>query len=244
MGNWKLNPVTLAEAKALTHILNDKIQDINDLLEVVIAPSFLHLSSVNDIKNTHIKLMAQDVSIQDKESGAFTGDVSAAQLASMGVDYILVGHSERRQYQQENDQILIDKITAATNQGLQVVLCVGEDAQQRQQQQHQQTISQQLHNVLTQLPEIKQLTVAYEPVWAIGTGLTAEVADIQAMHLHIRQQITAIYPSYQHTSLLYGGSVKPENVAGIAACADVDGVLVGGASLKPEQFLDIVTSFR
>lgn len=242
MGNWKMNPASCEEAKLLISDLSHA--EIQDSANMVVAPSFLHLSYAVEQLNNHIYVMAQNGCAYEPSNGAFTGDVSAAQLADMGIKMILVGHSERRQYHQEADNTLINIMQHALAHELTVVFCVGEQQSEREAGQHFSVVEAQVESVLNVvMPDASKLIIAYEPVWAIGTGLSASAADAQAMHAHIRQVISQINPDYEQVSILYGGSVKPENAVELATCVDVDGALVGGASLNAAQFLDIYRAF-
>lgn len=242
-GNWKMNK-TLAEAKdLLTTIEHQLITPIS--ATVVLIPPFPFLATLQaSVLNQAICLGAQDCSAHAQ--GAYTGEVSAAALKSVGCSYVLVGHSERRLYHSETEGVLIEKTKQALQAGLHVILCVGESLEQRRSNQHEQTVSQQLLSVLSTLSsnERHQLTIAYEPVWAIGTGETATPAQAQAMHAFIRQLISEQYglALSQRISILYGGSCNAQNAAELLACADIDGGLIGGASLKANDFVKIIYS--
>lgn len=251
MGNWKLNPASLHSAKQLAYELSQACSTNNTqntpTVHMAVAPTFVHLQHVQQNLTSHISLMAQDISLHNQATGAFTGDVSGVLLKDIGVSHVLVGHSERRSYLQETAPILTKKIQAAHGAGINVVYCVGESLAERENEQHFSCIEQQLNEVLTPLlPQLNttNLIIAYEPVWAIGTGRSAEVADIQHMHQHIRDVLATLNADFADISILYGGSVKPENAASIAACEQVDGALVGGAALNAAHFLDIANAFR
>ncbi|HAC23965.1 MAG TPA: triose-phosphate isomerase, partial [Cytophagales bacterium] len=178
------------------------------------------------------------------DSGAYTGEVSAAMLKSMNIPYVILGHSERRQYFGEDGQLLAKKVDAALRHGLTPIFCCGEPLDVREKNQHIELVKKQVEEALFHLDAaaIQKIVIAYEPVWAIGTGKTATTAQAQEMHAVIRQQLAAKYGHTvaQEISILYGGSVKPDNAKELFACADVDGGLVGGASLKSRDFVEII----
>ncbi|MEC7119817.1 MAG: triose-phosphate isomerase [Pseudomonadota bacterium] len=243
IGNWKMHPASPTEAVALaTALAKQPIEGC----QLAVAPTLLHLLSVQDcLRQTSIRLAAQDLSIQ-RHTGAHTGDVSADILHAAGVDLVLVGHSERRMDHQEHDGIVTQKLMAAASAGLTVVLCIGEQLSQREAGQAEAVVLTQLTAQLEQIPAAvwqAQILVAYEPVWAIGTGRTASPADAQQMHAAIRTCLRAYDIRLENTPILYGGSVKPDNAASLAACADIDGALVGGAALEAASFLAIAQAF-
>ena len=225
VGNWKMN-LTRAEAKALAAGLIDTKADL------VLCPSFVWLADVQEmIKNSALKLGAQDCSPEDK--GAFTGDISAPMLKEFGVSHVILGHSERRQQHQESSAAVKAKAETAIGHGLIPIICVGELDTDRDAGRQEEIVGRQLAE---SLPETGEYVVAYEPVWAIGTGKTATIADIMAMHGFIRKALPAPVDRSAQTIILYGGSVKAANAAEIMAVPNVDGVLVGGASLQAEEF--------
>ncbi|ROR93478.1 triosephosphate isomerase [Salana multivorans] len=246
VGNWKLNldhlqAIDLVQKLAWT--LKDAEHDY-DLTEVVVAPTFTSLRSVQtlvDGDKLPIKYASQDVS--SHASGAYTGEVSAEQLAKLGVSFAIIGHSERREYHNETDELVNAKILAALGQGITPILCVGEPLEVRQASEHVAYTLAQLDGALAGLsPEqVGGIVVAYEPVWAIGTGEVATPDDAQEMAQAIRARVAETVDADVAAGLriLYGGSVKADNVKEIMAGADVDGALVGGASLKVDQFAPI-----
>jgi triosephosphate isomerase len=242
--NWKMYK-TVAEAESFLKDFAPKLTGPLDC-DVALCPSFVLLPAVKAaIGGAPIALGAQNLS--DQKEGAFTGEVSGAMLKSVGCDYVIIGHSERRQYNGETDAIVNRKIVAAFQNGLVPIVCVGETLGEREANKTLDVVNRQVKGALEGLPsaETKRLVIAYEPVWAIGTGKTASPAQAQEVHLAIRDILKDQYGS--QTSLvvriLYGGSVKPDNVAELMGCPDIDGGLVGGASLKPDSFLEIV-NFR
>ncbi len=243
-GNWKMHENHL-EAIALVQKLAFTLTDRDyDFVEVAVLPPFTGLRSVQtliDGDKLRIAYGAQDLSPYD--SGAYTGDVSGPMLAKLGCDYVLAGHSERRQHHHESDELVNAKVQAALRSELTPILCVGEPLDIRQSGQHVPHCTGQLDRSLKGIPAaaVAAMVIAYEPIWAIGTGEVATPADAQEMSSAIRSRISEIHDAETATSvrILYGGSVKPDNVAPIMAQPDVDGALVGGASLDAGQFAQI-----
>ena len=240
-GNWKLNK-TIAEACELATQLVTGIEQIDDR-EVVIAPTFTALSSVrNIIKNSPIQLAGQNC--YPEESGAFTGEISPLFLRDAGCQYVIIGHSERRQLLGETDEFIQQKIVKSLESGLKPILCIGETLEQREKGQMFSVLSQQIKGALEDLTsdQMTTLVVAYEPVWAIGTGKTASTDQAQEAHAFIRKLLEELFHQdvADRTRILYGGSVKPNNVDDLMAEKDIDGALVGGASLTAEDFIRII----
>jgi triosephosphate isomerase (TIM) len=211
---------------------------------MVICPPFPYLPLIQDFLSRHqspLGLGAQDC--HGKTQGAFTGDISAAMLADIGCAYVILGHSERRQYHAETDTQIAEKIQTAQAAGLTAILCIGETMAERQAGQTENVLSLQLNGCLAPLPDAAKLIIAYEPVWAIGTGLNANADDIQAAHRHIRQELMRHFgPGGGKIPVVYGGSVKPSNAKATLATPGVDGALIGGASLTFQDFRDIYLS--
>jgi triosephosphate isomerase (TIM) len=243
-GNWKMNENHL-EAIALVQKLAFTLTDRDfDLVEAAVLPPFTALRSVQTLiegDKLRISYGAQDLS--PHESGAYTGDVSGSMLAKLGCEYVLAGHSERRQYHAETDELVNAKVRAALTWGLTPILCVGESLEVRQAGEHLEFCIGQLDRSLDGIPpaDVAAMVIAYEPVWAIGTGEVATPQDAQEMSAAIRSRISEIHDAETGFSvrILYGGSVKPGNIAPIMAQPDVDGALVGGASLDAGQFAQI-----
>ncbi len=240
-GNWKLNNTTQQAAELVTLLKRD-LGEVNDV-DIVVCPVFTALSVMADIlTESNIHLGAQNLHWED--SGAFTGEVSAPLLKEIGVQYVIIGHSERRQYFGETNQTVNKKIRAALNHGLTPIVCVGEVLAQRESNQTFEVIRTQCKESLAgfNADEIKRMIIAYEPVWAIGTGKTATPAQAQEVHKFIRELLTKTHneEAAQTLRIQYGGSVKPENTAELMAQKDIDGALVGGASLKADSFIQIV----
>ena len=238
-GNWKMN-MTLDES---VNLINELKQISTNDLDIKIAPSFTNLNkAVSLLDSSEIEVIAQNVHFKDR--GAFTGEISIEMLKSVGVHSVIIGHSERRKYFNENDFILYEKAKMAIDNSMNIIFCVGEELSEREKGNHFELIKNQIIRGLFGLDtdKIKNLVVAYEPVWAIGTGKTAENYQIQEMHEFIRKLFNDKYGNNisQRIRILYGGSVKPNNAKEIFLLKDVDGGLVGGASLNFSDFNAIV----
>lgn len=244
-GNWKLNK-TIIEAVTLTTEIANLVDDISNV-EIVVAPVFTALSSVhNKIQDTNIQLAAQDIYWED--SGAFTGEVSAPMLKDVGCDYVIIGHSERRQYFGETNQTINKKVKAALSHNLKPIICIGELLEEREAGKTESVIDDHVKGGIVDLTEseMESCVIAYEPVWAIGTGKTATPDQAQEVHSFIRNILKDCYSDKLATKIRiqYGGSVKPENAAELMSQQDVDGALVGGASLEAESFAQIIKQSR
>ena len=236
-GNWKMNGNLASNAALVSALAAIPLQ-----IKVVIAPPSIYLvSTANQLVDSSIALAAQNVAAEAQQ-GAFTGEISAQMLNDVGVTYAIVGHSERRQYYGETDSLVAKKCIRLQEQGIQPIICVGETLAEREAGQAESVVSRQLKAVIDGcgIDLLAQAVIAYEPVWAIGTGKTATPADAQAIHAFLRQ-LVAIYDKNiaDNLSILYGGSVKADNAASLFAMPDIDGALVGGASLVANDFLDI-----
>ena len=244
-GNWKMN-TTLPEGLALAKGLNEALKGKTLKCDVVIGTPFIHLASVvAAIDTTKIGVAAQNCA--DKEKGAYTGEVSAAMVASTGAKYVILGHSERRQYYHETAEILKTKVNLALGNGLTPIFCIGEVLEEREAGKHFDVVDEQVKDSLFDLSveDFGKLVIAYEPVWAIGTGKTATAEQAQEIHAHIRKTIAGKYGQAvaDNCSILYGGSMNAENAKDLVAKPDVDGGLIGGASLSVDKFLPIVEAF-
>ena len=238
-GNWKMN-MTLDES---VNLINELKQISTNDVDIKIAPSFTNLNkAVSLLDSSEIEVIAQNVHFEER--GAFTGEISIEMLKSVGVFSIIIGHSERRKYFNENDSILSKKAKMAIDNSLNIIFCIGEELSEREKGNHFELIKNQIINGLFDLDkdQIKNVVIAYEPVWAIGTGKTAENYQIQEMHEFIRKLFNDKYGSdiSQQIRILYGGSVKPNNAEEIFSLNDVDGGLIGGASLNFSDFNAIV----
>lgn len=239
-GNWKMN-CTPAETKELITSMVASEKSEPEVVTIV-CPPFTSLSVAAELlSNSSIALGAQNLS--EHESGAYTAEISASMLVAAGVKYVIVGHSERRQHYHETDSLINAKLKTALNNGLFPIFCVGETLKEREAGNSREVVSGQLLNGVNGLSveNLKSLIVAYEPVWAIGTGKTATPEMAQDMHKFIRENLAKIEPAIANsTPILYGGSVKPDNAAGLLNQPDIDGALVGGASLSADSFMKII----
>ncbi len=240
-GNWKLHK-TLAETKELAARLADELADI-DAIDIVIAPVFTSLTTAAEaIKGSAVKLAAQNCYPED--TGAFTGEVSPTLLKDAGCEYVIIGHSERRQLLDETNLFINRKLLKTLEAGLQPIFCIGETLHERESDQMLEVLTEQVKGGLANLTaeQMKNVVIAYEPVWAIGTGKTATDEQAQEAHSFIRGLLQGLFSQEVAlaTRILYGGSVKPNNVDGLMAMDDIDGALVGGASLKAEDFIRLV----
>lgn len=239
-GNWKMNK-NLQEGKELCSSIMSQIGESNR--EVIIGVPYIHLASLAELtKGTALKIAAQNC--HHELSGAYTGEISAAMLADLGIDYAIIGHSERRSYNGENNALLVKKVDSALSQNLKVIYCCGETIEERRLGDHFNLVENQIQEGIFHLSAdvMKNIVIAYEPIWAIGTGETATSSQAQEIHSHIRK---VIYKKYgpdlaESTSILYGGSCKPSNAKELFSQKDIDGGLIGGASLKAEDFISII----
>jgi len=246
-GNWKMNK-NLTESQALITEIRGIVRDENtNKAEIIICPTSLVLASASKLLDgSTVKLGAQNCHFED--SGAFTGELSASMLKSAGVTHVIIGHSERRQYFNETNEMLSKKASAAIKQGLTVLFCVGETKEERESNTHFDVIKNQISEGLFHLTskEMESIVVAYEPVWAIGTGLTASSDQAEEIHAYIRSLIQEKFGDEiaQNTSILYGGSVKPDNAVELFSRENIDGGLIGGAALKARDFFDIIIAIK
>lgn len=241
-GNWKMNG-TAGDALALIGDICETLKsspDLYDHNDFVVCPPHLHVSMISNSVESHSEQLSvgiQDCSVND--FGAYTGDTSAAMAAELGCKYAILGHSERREYQQEMDELVAQKAAAAHKQNLIAIICVGETDEQRDAGQEKEVVGSQLDKSIPLGSNAVNTVIAYEPVWAIGTGKTATPEDVAEMHEFIREKLKEKLEDSQDVRILYGGSVKPSNAAELFAVPNVDGALIGGASLKAEDFLSI-----
>ncbi len=245
-GNWKMNTLK-EEAHELASEIIKLLTDEKITAFVILAPPFIHLSTVMEIIKNEKRISVAAQNCSDKKSGAYTGEVSAAMIKSHGASAVIIGHSERRSYFNETDAMLAEKVKLALENNLQPIFCCGETLHQRESKKHFDVINEQLTNGLFHLTaaDFTKSVIAYEPVWAIGTGVTASPDQAQEMHKFIRDIVSKKYGESvaDDTSILYGGSCNEKNAKELFALADVDGGLIGGASLKAESFVAIIKSF-
>ncbi len=236
---------TREEGLALVSELTNMIRDeVRSNVQVVLCPPFVHLTAVGKLIESYDNVSLGAQNCHQKTSGAYTGEISAAMLQSIGVQYVILGHSERRQYFGESNQLLKEKVDIALQTGLTPIFCCGESLQQREEGIHMDFVRSQLTESLFHLSneQLRRIVIAYEPIWAIGTGKTATNAQAQEMHATLRAHLATKYGAglAGEIRILYGGSVNAGNAAELFASPDVDGGLVGGASLKSREFTDIV----
>ena len=245
-GNWKMNK-TLQEGTAFISELKQTLAGKSLGCDVVIGAPFIHLATIAEqAKDSAIGIAAENCA--DKAEGAYTGEVSAAMVASTGARYVILGHSERRAYYGENDAILSEKLALALANGLTPIFCIGEVKEEREAGKHFEVVAQQLEGTVFGLSaeDFSKVVLAYEPVWAIGTGLTASSAQAQEVHAHVRQLIASKYNAQiaEDCTILYGGSCNASNAKELFGQPDIDGGLIGGASLSVEKFLPIIEAFN
>ena len=242
-GNWKMN-TTVAEGVKLATEVNAALNGVDAKCEVVICVPFTHLTSCKAVCGEKLHLGAENCA--DHTKGAYTGEVSASMVASTGADYVILGHSERRAYYGETVEMLAEKTKLALENNLKVIFCIGEVLEEREAGKQNEVVKAQLESVFSLSAEdFGKIVLAYEPVWAIGTGKTATDEQAEEIHAYIRSLIAEKYGDQvaDDTTILYGGSCKPSNAKGLFAKPNVDGGLIGGASLDAESFMGIVTAF-
>ena len=242
-GNWKMNK-NYDEGRSLANAVVNKLQTSNTL--VVLGTPFIHLKGVHHIIQGINNLFLSAQNCHQEDGGAYTGEISASMLQSVGCSYVILGHSERREYFQEGDELIAAKVNKVLAHGMKPIFCCGEKLDTREADKHEDLVAEQVKVGLFHLSaeEFDKVVIAYEPVWAIGTGVTASPEQAQEMHAFIRGLIRDQYGEdvADQTTILYGGSVKPNNAKELFANPDVDGGLIGGASLKADDFIAIVNS--
>ncbi len=238
-GNWKMNAGGQDGCDLIQQLVDGASEAALSKAELIVCPPSLNIVPVKTIiGSASISIGGQDCSEHD--SGAYTGQISAGMLKEAGCEYVILGHSERRQYQEESDELIATKAIPAHEKGLITIICVGETEEERGAGKAQSVVAEQLKKSVPDCTTAKNTIIAYEPVWAIGTGKTASAEDVQEMHAFIHQELKNRFPDGAEISILYGGSVKPANAGELLALPHVDGALVGGASLKADQFLGII----
>lgn len=246
-GNWKMN-LTFDEGQKLTSEIVNMYKDeqVSDVT-VVLNPPFPHLFPVKKLIGDTAGIFVGAQNCSDKDSGAYTGETSASIIASFGAQYVIIGHSERREYFKEDNELLALKVKKALENGLTPIFCCGESLEIREAGTHESNVKFQLTDSLFSLSaeEIQKVVIAYEPIWAIGTGKTASADQAQEMHQALRRHLASKYGKEvaAEISILYGGSMKPDNAKELLSKEDVDGGLIGGASLKSRDFIEIVKSY-
>lgn len=246
-GNWKMNTTSITSKDLLSGLVSGLSDEILEKVDVVVCPPFTSLAAATEvIKNKKIGIGAQN--IHQKDEGAYTGEISALMITSLNCKYVILGHSERRQYFGETNHLINAKVKNALKNGLNPVLCVGETLDERDNNLHMKIVDDQVTLCLKELTkeDMKNVIIAYEPVWAIGTGKTATPDMANEMHVAIRQAIENIFgkETTEVTRILYGGSMNDKNAAELLAKPDIDGGLIGGAALKAESFIKIIESAK
>ena len=245
-GNWKMN-MNLQEGIALAKELNDTLTAEKPNCGVIICTPFIHLASVAQFLNQDVVALGAE-NCADKEKGAFTGEVSAEMVKSTGAQYVILGHSERREYYNETPEILKEKVLLALKNGLKVIFCIGESKEEREANKQNEVVKAELEGSVFNLTaeEFANIVIAYEPIWAIGTGLTATAEQAEDIHAYIRSVVAEKYGQEvaDNTSILYGGSCKASNAPELFAKPDIDGGLIGGASLKAADFKGIIDAWK
>lgn len=239
-GNWKMHK-TKKDTLSFFDVFLKEIAPLSNQPDLLFACPFTSLEAAKKaVGNTTIDIAAQNVHFEDQ--GAFTGETSIPMLQELGIKHVIIGHSERRQYFNESDESVTRKVFSCLTNAMTPIVCVGETKEQRERDETTAVIKRQVEAFISELDSPKELIVAYEPIWAIGTGLTATAEQAQQVHRFIRDLFESRFGSAvaQNLRILYGGSAKPENIAALVAQEDIDGALVGGASLKPETFSEMV----
>ncbi|MFN0048094.1 MAG: triose-phosphate isomerase [Cytophagales bacterium] len=245
-GNWKMNKNFEDGLKLAAEVINIADAEVPADVQLVVCTPFIHLAAIAKLTSSSKRVATGAQNMYQKESGAYTGEISAEMITSIGVKYVILGHSERREYFGETNAQLAEKVNIALKHGLTPLFCCGETLSQREAGIHFDFVKQQLTESLFHLSpeEYAKIVIAYEPIWAIGTGVTATSAQAQEIHLEIRKHLASKYGAVgENTSILYGGSAKPSNAKELFACPDVDGGLIGGASLVARDFIDIAKSY-
>ncbi|HEX8378616.1 MAG TPA: triose-phosphate isomerase [Pedobacter sp.] len=247
-GNWKMNMDYTSAMTLFSEVINMVNDEAKGNQEVIVCPPYLYINSLVQLAKNNPKVSIGAQNCHQAESGAFTGEISAGMLNSVGAAYVILGHSERRQYFGETNATLAPKVDAVLKAGLNPIFCIGETLEERNQNIHLGLIKDQLVEGIFHLSaeEFAKAVIAYEPVWAIGTGVTATSEQAQEIHSFIRKEIESKYGAdvAQNTTILYGGSCNPKNAAELFSQPDIDGGLIGGASLKSRDFTDIVKAFN
>jgi triosephosphate isomerase len=247
-GNWKMNMDYEEGLSLFSEVINMVHDEVTGKQHVVVCSPFIHLHSLAQLSKGYAKVSIGAQNAHQAESGAYTGETSAKMIHSTGAEYVILGHSERRQYFGETNELLAKKTDTALNNSLKPIFCIGETLQEREANKHFDIIKTQLAKGVFHLSadQFSKVIIAYEPVWAIGTGVTATSAQAQEIHVFIRREIAAKYSQEvaDNTTILYGGSCNPKNAHELFGQSDIDGGLIGGASLKSRDFVDVVKAFN
>ncbi|WP_026899329.1 triose-phosphate isomerase [Daejeonella oryzae] len=247
-GNWKMNMDYTTGIGLFSEIVNMVNDEVMGDQQVIVCPPYIHLNGMAQLAKSQNNISVGAQNCHQADKGAYTGEISAEMIQSVGVKYVILGHSERRQYFNESNTLLAEKVNSALKNNLKPIFCIGETLDQRNSNSHFEIIKNQLQEALYHLleTEFQNIILAYEPVWAIGTGLTATPDQAQEVHAFIRKEIEEKFgqSAAENVSILYGGSCNPTNASELFAKADIDGGLIGGASLKSRDFLDIIKAFN
>ncbi len=247
-GNWKMNMDYTSGVSLFSEIINMVKDEVRGDQEVIVCPPFVHLHSLVQLANQHAKISIGAQNCHQADAGAYTGEISATMIKSIGSEYVILGHSERRQYFAESNELLAKKTDVVLKNGLKPIFCIGETLEERNSNIHFDVIKTQLAEGVFHLTaeEFANVVLAYEPVWAIGTGVTASPEQAQEVHAFIRKEIESRYGDAiaDNTTILYGGSCNPGNAPELFSQKDIDGGLIGGASLKSRDFTEIVKVFN
>lgn len=240
-GNWKMNGNETGAIDLAQDITSGLSSDpsLNQYCDFLVCPPFIHLAAVREILKSGQSIMLGAQDCTSHENGAYTGDISANMLKDFGCAQVILGHSERRTFHRESSELVAEKAAMAHQYGLTAIICVGEDEHEREKKQHEKVVAEQLEKSLPASATSKNTVIAYEPVWAIGSGKTASPLDIEEMHRFIRDELQEKLENSEGLRILYGGSVKPGNAREIFAIDNVHGALIGGASLKANDYLAI-----
>jgi triosephosphate isomerase len=244
--NWKMNEDYFEGLSLFTDIIKLTQNEVTGNQQVIVCPPFIHLYSLAELSKNHPQISIGAQNAHQKESGAYTGEISAKMIRSTGAEYVILGHSERRLYFNETNELVAKKIDTALLNNLKIICCIGETKKEREAVQQFEVLEKQLTDGLFHLDnaQFEHLTIAYEPIWAIGTGVTATAAQAQEIHRFIRKQVSSKYSGEiaENTTILYGGSCNSKNATELFSQEDIDGGLIGGASLKACDFVDIIKS--
>jgi triosephosphate isomerase len=246
--NWKMNEDYFEGLSLFSEVIKLTQDEVTGNQQVIVCPPFIHLYSLAELSKNHPQISIGAQNAHQSECGAYTGEISAKMIRSTGAEYVILGHSERRLYFNETNELVAKKIDTALLNNLKIICCIGETKKEREADKQFEVLEKQLTDGLFHLDkgQFMHLTIAYEPIWAIGTGVTATAAQAQEIHQFIRKQVSSRYSHEiaENTNILYGGSCNPKNAAELLSQEDIDGGLIGGASLNARDFVDIINAFN
>ena len=247
-GNWKMNEEYYEGLSLFTEVINLVNDEVSGEQEIIFCCPFIHLHSLAELSKNHSKISVGAQNVHEAEYGAFTGEISASMIRSTGAEYVIIGHSERREYFNETDKLVAQKTDIALKNLLKPIVCIGETKKERKANEQYDILKRQLAEGIFHLDktDFDRLIIAYEPIWAIGTGVTASPVQAQEIHEFIRKEIAVKYSQEiaDEMTILYGGSCNPENAATLFSQADIDGGLIGSASLKSRDFVSIIKAYN